>query len=565
MSCAFAMSQLDLQALEANFEAWRQSRAPGILVSDAFEHYASEQVLKDADLSDDDLASGKFGAGDDGGVDAMYFFVNRTLIKEGVDVPDPALETELVIVQAKLHAGFSETAVQKLEDFTNDLLDFSKNVASLTYLNSQARDAIELFRASYSGVLKDAPSFKISYHYVTKSITPPGPKVEKRMENLKAAVQSKISNAEFSFEFWGSARLLSARRRTARDVETIPVISYFGTNDGSVVCLVLLKDFATFLTNESDGIKTQLLESNVRDYQGSARPVNEAIKGTLENKAPKEDFWWLNNGVTMIADECPISAQKITIKRPEIVNGLQTSYEIYHARKTVSADTKRAVLLRVITAKDETSRNNIIKATNSQTPINPLTLRATERIHFDIEDKLALYQLFYDRKKGKYKMLGKPIPKIVSMGEMAQAVMTVILQRPDDARGRPGTVTKNTAQYDAMFSSANKIDTYAASILMDRQVIEYLNTKNLPYDLRRDLRYHMLLIVSCDLANKKTPSADEIAALLPLVNAPILPAILDSAYTEATGLYNSHGGNNQAGKSPALTASIKASIASRHP
>mgnify|MGYP001550175742 FL=1 len=557
------MSQLDLQALEANFQGWRDSRAPGIKESDAFELYAIEQVLKDADLTDEDLSFGQFGSADDGGVDGMYFFVNRILIKDVSDAPATALEAELVIIQAKLHAGFSETAVQKLEDFTNDLLDFTKNVNSLTYLNSQAREAIEIFRESYSAILKDAPSFKISFHYVTKSITPPGNKVEKRIENLKAAVTAKISNADFEFQSWGSVSLLAVKRKTAKQIEIIPVISHFGTPDGSVVCLVLLRDFAALLTNESDGIKTQLLEANVRDYQGNTRKVNEAIKETLDQTAPKEDFWWLNNGITILADDCPVSAQKLAIKRPEIVNGLQTSYEIYHARKTLAAD-KRTVLLRIITAKDETSRNNIIKATNSQTPINPLTLRATEKIHFDIEDKLALYQLYYDRKKGKYKQLGRPISQIVSMREMAQAVMTILLQRPDDARGRPQTVIDNDVHYEGMFNSGYKIDTYAASILIDRQVIRYLSLQSLAYDLRRDIRYYALLIVTCDLAQSRQPTPDDIAALLPKANAPIDEAVFAAAVKEALGLYNSAGGNNQAAKSPLLTAAVKSSIAARH-
>src|SRR2546427_10679455 len=75
-----AVSQLDIKSLEANFEGWRTERAPKLPVSEAFERFAVEQVLKDADLSDDEIQSGNFGGKDDGGVDAMYFFVNNALI-----------------------------------------------------------------------------------------------------------------------------------------------------------------------------------------------------------------------------------------------------------------------------------------------------------------------------------------------------------------------------------------------------------------------------------------------------------------------------------------------------
>src|SRR5262245_59732057 len=68
------MSALDVQALETNFNTWRKERVPHLSISDAFERYAVEQVLKDADLSDDEIDSGLFGGADDGGVDGMYLF-----------------------------------------------------------------------------------------------------------------------------------------------------------------------------------------------------------------------------------------------------------------------------------------------------------------------------------------------------------------------------------------------------------------------------------------------------------------------------------------------------------
>jgi hypothetical protein len=113
------MSALDVQALETNFNNWRKERVSHLTVSDAFERYAVEQVLKDADLSDDEIDSGLFGGPDDGGVDGMYFFVNRVLIEPDSDVPDPAITANLSIVQAKHEKGFKEDTVQK---FTHSLV-----------------------------------------------------------------------------------------------------------------------------------------------------------------------------------------------------------------------------------------------------------------------------------------------------------------------------------------------------------------------------------------------------------------------------------------------------------
>jgi len=161
------MSALDVQALETNFNNWHKERVSHLTVSDAFERYAVEQVLKDADLSDDEIDSGLFGGPDDGGVDGMYFFVNRVLIQPDSDVPDPAITANLSIVQAKHEKGFKEDTVQKIHTFTRDLLNWSVPVDSFSYLSTAARDAISLFREKYNVIIGSPHIFSVDFYYVT--------------------------------------------------------------------------------------------------------------------------------------------------------------------------------------------------------------------------------------------------------------------------------------------------------------------------------------------------------------------------------------------------------------
>src|SRR5260370_38448741 len=103
------MSQWDIKGLETNFEGFRKDRYPSLPVSEAFERFAIRQVLKDADLSDDEIESGIFAGQDDGGVDSLYFFVNRRLVSDGTFLPDEALSAELLIFQSEFEPGFGET------------------------------------------------------------------------------------------------------------------------------------------------------------------------------------------------------------------------------------------------------------------------------------------------------------------------------------------------------------------------------------------------------------------------------------------------------------------------
>lgn len=544
------MSAIDIRALEANFRKWRQDRTPTLSEPEAFEIYSIEQVLKDADLSDDEMRAGHFGGADDGGIDGMFFFINRTLILDDTPLPDPALEVELVLIQAKYQDSFKEGVVEKMDSFARDLLNYSKPVAKLTYLNSFVRDAIERFRQKYARVMGSQHTLKVSFHYTSKSSNGPGPKVEKRVDNLINYVKSQLSDALVSFDFWGCGRMLTSARAIPKNEIVIKIADHFSTNDGSVVCLVRLDDFKSLLTDDHGKLRTSILEPNVRDYQGKGNPVNADIRATLNDVSGKEEFWWLNNGITILAEKCPIAGNKMTIFKPEIVNGLQTSHELFEAFRLTpdrSSD-NRNILLRIIVAPEEFSRNKIIKATNSQTAVNPVSLRATERIHFDIEDRLKLLGLFYDRRKGEYKRLNKPIAQIVSIRTLAQSVMAVLLQRPSDARGRPQSLLNDSETYDQIFNDGYNRDVYATCILLDRQVEDFLSRSALTRDEKRDIRYYVTMLVACDLTKSSKPDPKNLVSILSDCTTPIDDSIFAKYKAFALKAYKKLGGTDKVAK-----------------
>ena len=225
------------------------------------------------------------------------------------------------------------------------------------------------------------------------------------------------------------------------------------------VALVKLRDFDAFIRDGAGKLRRNLFEANVRDYQGSTA-VNDEIGNSLKAKG-REDFWWLNNGVTIVAGKATVSAKTLTLEDPQIVNGLQTSNEIYrYFSDANTAGDERNLLVRVIVPTKPESRDRVIKATNSQTSIPPASLRATDKIHRDIEEHLRPYGLFYDRRKNLHKNDGRPLDKIVSIPLMAQAVMSILLQRPDDARARPSSLLKKDDDYSSVFSTSIPIGVY---------------------------------------------------------------------------------------------------------
>lgn len=555
------MSELDRQALQTYFTNWKNDRAPNDDEGVAFERFTIEQILKDRDLSDEEIDIGHIGGKDDGGVDGMYLFVNRSLVQETPDISGQSFKVELVIVQTNSGAGFSENVVQKCEQFLRDMLDFSRDVDTLTYLNSLARDAITLFRQTYPLVMGFEHTLHVSVNYAIKGDTEPNTKVEARAKNLDRFIKDQLSAAEVDQEYWNCRRLLATARAPRDDTVRVPFAESFQTQ-AATVCLVSLTDFAKFLRDEQGSLRQSLFESNVRAYQGSVQ-VNRDIRRTLESP-DGDEFWWLNNGITILADSHEASMKQLVVKRPQIVNGLQTSREVYEYFKMDHPSERRHILIRVLNPPSEATRNRIIKATNFQTSIPSISLHATEPLHEDIEEHLKLYGLFYDRRRRQYREQRKPISKIVSMVALGSAVIAIWKQLPDEARARPQSYLSPEPQYKEVFAEGRKRDFYLACILIDRAVDAFLEGQaTLTSDMRRDMRHYMSMWVACALAKKSKLTEDDVVRLANV--KPVPEWALEEALTEVSTNYFLLGQSDKVAKSPSMRISVLQSLQSRYP
>jgi hypothetical protein len=319
-----------------------------------------------------------------------------------------------------------------------------------------------------------------------------------------------------------------------------------------------LKDFWKFITDDTGKLRRNIFESNVRDYQGT-NAVNDDIQETLKNGG-SEDFWWLNNGVTVLASlPGTLSGKTLTLEDPQIVNGLQTSTEIFKFFAANHKDDERTILVRVIAADTADSQDKIIKATNSQTSIPPASLHATEKVHRDIEQFLKSFGLFYDRRKNFYKNEGKGIDKIISIPFLAQAVMAVALKRPDTARARPSSLLKDDENYKMVFSEDHALQLYAVCALIMKRVDAHLRLERVGLN-RKDqtnLRFYVAMLVAFKLAEGKdlTP-----AAIAGIPTEKLTDTELDEALAQASKVYAELGSSDQAAKGPDLVKRLKPKV-----
>ncbi|MBN2672986.1 MAG: hypothetical protein JXX29_14990 [Deltaproteobacteria bacterium] len=95
--------------------------------NDFFEIFAADQILKDFEMSSEEIASGITGASHDGGIDSFYLFVNGDYIREAEQVKEKYkknVDIEVAIIQSKYQDSFSEDAILKISRVCKSLFDF---------------------------------------------------------------------------------------------------------------------------------------------------------------------------------------------------------------------------------------------------------------------------------------------------------------------------------------------------------------------------------------------------------------------------------------------------------
>lgn len=490
--------------------------APETTDSQFFELFCSEQVLKSYDPSYEEIELGIVGGGDDGGIDSIYAFLNGVLVLDDTDPSEYQkghVTLELVIVQAKRSSGFEEAAVEKLLVTTQDLLDLNKSLADLTILyNPRLLSIIDNYRRVHKELIRKFPKLIFRYYYATEGETDEiHPKVNEKAVRLKSIVKQFYKDSTADFKFLGASELLSYARTSPVQTHDLPLMENAISKQDGYICLVGLSDYHAFITDENGELRSSMLESNVRDYQG-ATAVNQEIRKSLENPTPEEDFWWLNNGITVIGSKGSITGKTLVIEDARIVNGLQTSVEIFNYFNTVVEvrEESRNLLVRVIITDDEECRDRIIRATNSQTTIPSASLIATGKLQRDIEEFFRLKGLYYDRRKNYYKNKGEPREKIISIQYLSQAVMSILLCEPDNARARPTSLLK--ARENEVFNDKYPIFMYLSCARILRRIDDFLRASDTQasQDERTNFRFHLAMCSAIWALRKKDIKSDDL-------------------------------------------------------
>lgn len=179
-----------------------------------------------------------------------------------------------------------------------------------------------------------------------------------------------------------------------------------------------------------------LFEKNIRRYLGR-NAVNEGIINTLNDQQDRANFFFFNNGITMICDQFGYNGLQnqdwiVKMKRLQIINGGQTCKTIYQVMKDHPNEdfSQVYVLVRLYeVSDDEDIIRAITYATNSQNPVDFRDLKSNDDCQKLLERGAADLGYSYKRKRDN-SLSTNAIPSTVA----AEAVFAVWRGRPHLAK-----------------------------------------------------------------------------------------------------------------------------------
>jgi hypothetical protein len=146
--------------------------------------------------------------------------------------------------------------------------------------------------------------------------------------------------------------------------------------------------------------KYPLFEENIRDYLGKST-VNKGIIQTLKNANERNNFFYYNNGVTIICKNIiPVAQNTIEMTQPQIINGCQTvnsitsvlsdytKLQIDDEFKNVYVMVKALLFDATVEANKPQFYRDIVKYTNRQNAINENAFGAKKNVFYKIQEEL---------------------------------------------------------------------------------------------------------------------------------------------------------------------------------
>ena len=465
-----------------------------------FEYFSNYCVVNNIygtnDFDLDEITTGESTQG----IDGIAIIINQKIINNTEDIDllislNQTISVKFVLIQTKTPASFDNTEISNL--FTFARIYFSDDTSIFCTPEMQKFIELKDYIFSKGNKLKKNP--EVLLYYVTLGSWCNDPNLNASISVGKENLKSTNLFSDIKFIPCGSVEIQSLYRKTKaklaatfRFEKRITMYSINGEEVG--YCGVLpFKEYKKLILEDTRAIKP-VFEDNIRDYLGPNQDVNESICQTILS-GDVNAFSMLNNGVTIVASSISIPGDIATIEDYQIVNGCQTSNILIDNMDVAENINELIIPIRIIATKDENLKNEITKATNSQTAIKKEQLEALSTFQKNLEEFYKSFttqeSLVYERRTGQYRNSDIPKNRIISIFTQIKTIAAMFLDEPSAVSGQYGAVVKRFGH--KIFKSSDKPIIYYTSALALYKIENLFKTNKIDKKYRRS-RYHAMML-----------------------------------------------------------------------
>ncbi|MFA5248961.1 MAG: AIPR family protein [Candidatus Paceibacterota bacterium] len=437
----------------------------------AFVDLASS-IISNADIQDEDITDGD----DDNGVDSVYIVSNE----QGIFI-------NIFNCKSSLKDDFSE---KDLKEFFNGLdylfakpkkdyfqLENKKIVNKISEIREDKDNVLEVkcFYCVFNGKnreeVKILRTVKQIYSYFDKYFKTVYPKAKFSLELISAndlfsidvARKETLRGKIIKLKYVGD-RLIS------NEIEIINANGRLATVKGSEIAKLI----------ETYG--NCLFEKNVRGWM-SFRKYNKDILNSCTSNKEADLFWFLNNGITIICENCLPDPEKHILKltNPQIINGQQTAIVLDKALRDGKLRKEVKILLKIYETEDNDLLLKVAKSTNSQLAVKSRDLVSNNPEQKALQNEFKRKKYFYLKQRGEIRPKKASVKGIFDNFFVAQAVLSTALVSPSIAHKRQENILFGEPLYQKIFIR-NFNEILVATLISDfclkkRPIVERMDDK----------------------------------------------------------------------------------------
>lgn len=445
-------------------------------------------------------------AGQEWGVDAIGIFVNGSLLTDPGELGGLLHEgddnkLEAAFLQAKTSPKYKNNMVARFINQVKYIGEAASNpdesdLPGLLHLAAKNLEAIIQNINRF-----DSPQIPCRLRFVTtaahdntaeslkdphvshalKDLTNLGLFQPSRQKNDPAQSEHSYAvnfRAEGKNELWQRYRLTTSPQQTSFKWDRRQTIPAATEGEEAMIGVITAEQLLRIVSSDGD-LRPNILDDNVRRYQGEDNPVNRDIGSTLRSDRRRQ-FPYLNNGLTITTNQLSIIGDNVSLTNYQVVNGGQTSREILNWAQSLGSNESQLlcetwVPIKVIKSNSRDTLRDITLATNNQTEVTPYEKRSNLPKSYDIEEYFELSGesgLKYKRQSGIEK-LDSVQARVTETSELSRSTAAVGFGKSAIATRSKKEVEERVA--DQMWNERNPVGMFYFSALVMYRVDAYFN------------------------------------------------------------------------------------------